>query len=251
MGFLGNFFDSGLFQNVIFPLIVMLVVFYVLSWMMFKKAPGTVILEFMGNRPIKIDDLDAQVHARILDACEKECKLSDNRNVKYLWIESTARHQFTHDGGRKFIGIVKGFSETQSYLMVKFKKSWWTYRKFYFVAPPELLLSSSSSRNIIFEGTSVKNIISAVDFCYPSPSKAFKSFDENRMDWWSYHDFYETLRVKASVMMFTQLGETTGLQSASSTAQEKLLKDALISHQFRQEAPPVDESAQEPSWIAE
>jgi hypothetical protein len=251
MGFLGNFFDSGLFQNVIFPLIVLVVVFYVLSWMMFKKAPGTVVMEFMGNRPIKIDDLDAQVHARILDACEKECKLSDNKNVRYLWLESTDRHQFTHEGGRKFVGHVKGFSETQSYVMVKFKKSFWTYRKFYFVAPPELLISNSSARNIIFEGTSIKNTISAVDFCYPSPSKAFKAFNENEMDWWSYHDFYETKRQMASIMMFTQLGETTGLQSASSTAQEKLFKDALRTHQFRQEAAPVEDTAQEPSWIAE
>jgi hypothetical protein len=150
-----------------------------------------------------------------------------------------------------FVGYAKGFSETQSYIMIKFKKSFWTYRKFYFVAPPELLLSNSSARNIIFEGTSIKNIISAVDFCYSSPSKAYKAIDENKMDWWAYHDFYETKRVKASVMMFTQLGETTGLQSASSTAQEKLFKDALKSHQFRQEAPPVEETAKEPTWIAE
>jgi hypothetical protein len=71
------------------------------------------------------------------------------------------------------------------------------------------------------------------------------------MDWWSYHDFYETKRQMASIMMFTQLGETTGLQSASSTAQEKLFKDALRTHQFRQEAAPVEDTAQEPSWIAE
>lgn len=250
-GFLSDFLDSSLFQNVIFPLIVFVVIFYVISWMMFKKAPGVVIQEFMGNRPIKIDDVDAQIHARILDACDKECKISDSRYVRFLWIESSARHQHTHDGGRKFVGYVKGMSETQSYVMVKFKKSFWAFRKYYFVAPPDLLLSSSSSKNIIFEGTSIKNIISAVDFCYPSPSKAFKGRDENNLDWWSHHDFYETKRLMGSIMLNTQLGETTGLQSASSTAQEKMLKDALRTHQFRQEAPPVDETQKEPSWLVE
>ncbi|GAG14294.1 unnamed protein product, partial [marine sediment metagenome] len=58
-------------------------------------------------------------------------------------------------------------------------------------------------------------------------------------------------RIMASVMMNTQLGETTGLQSASSTAQEKMFKDQLKAHQFRQEAPPVDENQQEPSWLVE
>lgn len=251
MGFLSEFLDSSLFQNVIFPLIVFMVVFYVMSWLMFKKAPGEVIQNFMGNRPIKFEDVDAQVHPRILDACEKECKLSDNRNIRFLWIESSDRHQYTHDGGRKFVGYVKGFSETQSYVMVKFKKSFWSYRKFYFVSPPELLLSGTSSKNIIFEGTSIKNIISAVDFCYPSPSKGYKNLDENKIDWWSYHDFYETKRIKASVMMYTQLGETTGLQSASSSAQEKMFRDSLKAHQFRQEAPPVDDTAKEPTWISE
>lgn len=249
MGFLSEFLDSGLFQNVIFPLIVFAVVFYVLSWLLFKKAPGVVVQEFMGNRPISFDDVDAQVNARIVDAAEKECNLSDNRNVRYLNLESLDKHQFTHNGGRTFIGYVKGLSETQEYVMIKFKKSFWSYRKFYFVAPPDTLLSSTSSRNIIFEGTAIKPIISAVDFCYPSPSKKSRDWSVNDMDDWAYHKFYESKRVLSSNIMYTQIGETTGLQSASSSAQEKMHRDALKAHQFRQEAPPVDDAAQQPSWI--
>lgn len=249
-GFLSDFLDSSLFQNVIFPLIVFVVIFYVLSWLMFKKAPGVVIQEFMGNRPISLEDVDAQVHARILDACDKSCRLSDDRNVRYLWIKALDNIHYTHNSGRKFVGHVKGLARSQTFIMVKFKKRAWGFRKYYFVAPPDLLIGSSSARNIMFEGTSVRNLESAVDFCYPIPSSNPK-WNENRMDEFAIIDFYETRRVKASAMMYTQIGETTGLQAASSTAQERAIRDALRTHQFRQEVPPVDQTSQEPSWIAE
>lgn len=249
MGFLGDFFDSGLFQNVIFPLIVLVLVFYVLSWMMFKKAPGTVIQEYLGDRPITLEDVDAQVHARILDACNKSCTLSDDPTVKYLWIKASDNIHYTHNAGRKFVGHVKGLARSQTFIMVKFKKRIWGWRKYYFVAPPDLLIGSSSARNLVFEGTSIRNLESAVDFCYPIPASNLV-WDENRMDAFAIRDFYETRRVKASAMMYTQIGETTGLQAASSTAQERAIRDALRTHQFRQEVPPVDPSTQsEPEWL--
>ena len=249
MGFLGDFFDSGLFQNVVFPIIVLFLVFYVLSWMMFKKAPGTVIQEFIGDRPITLEDVDAQVHARILDACKKSCTLSDDPTVKYLWIKASDNIHYTHNAGRKFVGHVKGMARSQTFIMVKFKKRAWGWRKYYFVAPPDLLIGSSSARNVVFEGTSIRNLESAVDFCYPIPASNI-AWDENRMDEFAIRDFYETRRVKASAMMYTQIGETTGLQAASSTAQERAIRDALRTHQFRQEVPPVDPSTQsEPEWL--
>jgi len=240
LGFLSDFFDGNLFQNWLFPLIVIVAIIWVFSYLLFKKAPGLVVMELLGNRPIKFEDIDAEVHSRIVDSCSKSCKFSDNKNVKYLYIRSSDQIHYTQDGGRHYVGKVIGMARGQTSIIVHFKERPWSYRKYFLVFPPDLLLSSSSSRNLIVEGTQVRNLEPG-DFFYPIPSQGFPKWDENGMDWWAIYEFYETRRIQTSVMMYTQLGETTGMLAASSTAQERQFKDALRASKFRREAQPIEE----------
>ena len=240
MGFINDFLDSDVWNNWLLPLLVIIIFIWVISYLLFKKAPGILVQEMLGNRPIKFEDIDAEVHSRIVDSCAKSCKFSDDDNVKYLYIRSTDNIHYTQSGGRHYIGRVIGMARGQTVIMVQFKERAWSYRKYYFVAPPDLLLSSSSARNIVFEGTQIRNLDPG-DFFYPIPSQGFKGWNENQLDWWAIYDFYETKRLQTSVMMHTQLGETTSMLAASSSAQERQFKDALRASKFRREVPQVEE----------
>lgn len=243
MGFVGDFLDSGIWNNFLLPLLVIVLFIWLFSYLLFKKHPGVVIQELMGNRPIKFEDVDAEVHSRIVDVCSKTCKFSDDPNVKNLYIQATDNLHFTQAGGRHYVGRVIGIYRGQTHIMVHFKEKFWSYRKYFLVAPPDLLLSSSGMRNIIFEGMGIK-ALDPGDFFYPTTSPGFKGWDENRLDWWAIWDFYEVRRIQVSLMMYTQMGETTGLLAASSSAQERMFKDSLKASKFRREAVPVEEPEQ-------
>lgn len=240
LGFIGDFIESDFFNNWLLPFLVIIIFIWLISYLLFRKAPGILVQEILGNRPIKFEDIDAEVHSRIVDTCKKTCKFSDDPTIKYLYIRSSDDIHYTQAGGKHYVGKVIGFARGQTSIMVMFKEHFWSYRKYFLVAPPDLLLSPSSARNVIIEGTQIKNLDPG-DFFYPIPSQGFKGWDENKMDWWAIWDFYETRRIQTSLMMYTQMGETTGLLAASSSAQERMFKDSLKVAKFRREAAPIDE----------
>jgi len=247
-GFVSDFFESVIWTHILLPLIIIIIILWMISRFIFGKPLGLVIMELMGNRPLNLDEIDAQVHSRIFEMAKRSCKFSDDRHVRGLYIRSTDDIHYTENGGMHYIGRVSGVAANQQSIMVMFKERAWSFRRYIFIAPPDLLLSSISARNIVFDGMSVRNL--EADFFYPIPSQSNKRWDENKMDWWAICEFYEMRRVQSSTMMFTQVGETTGLQSASGTAGERAQLEALKYHQYHEEVPPsAQQPAEDPAFL--
>lgn len=239
MGMISDFVESPL-GGFLFYLFLIILIIWAITKMMVGRPLGEVVMEFLRGRPINLDDIDAEVQARIYDESKISCKISDDQSVRYLYLKPTDDRYYTSIGGKNRVGIVKGIASYTTHIQVLIKRRRLSFRKYIFICPPDMLLSSPSSRHIMVEGISCKNF--AHDFLYPIPSQNSHR-NENELDYWAL-EIYEMKRVQTSNILLAQVGETVALQSISGTATERNIKDAIRTHQFRQEAAPVDPNQQ-------
>lgn len=231
MTFVENFLGSSFFENFLLPVIIVVVILYMVSKLVFNKPLGTVVQEVMGHRPLKLEEIDANAHPRLVEESKHAAKLSKDGNAKKLYLEAYDDIHYTTGRGRKLLGKIIGMSTYQTRVEIVFRRPW-RFKKFIFIAPPDMIRSASSSRHIVFDGISVKMISS--DFCYPVPSYG-SGYDENELDIFAMTHYDGKITLGSNVSL-NPLGETMILRSASDTSTVRLQKEALRQHIWRSES---------------
>jgi len=247
MSWVETFFNSNFFQYFVLPAIIIVVLLIVISKLIFNKPIGVVAMEFMGQRPRKLEEIDANAHPRLVEESKHAGKLSKDNNAHWLCLVALDDIHYSTQRGRKVLGRIRGISTYQSRIEVVFKRPW-TFKKFIFMAPPDMLLSSPSSKFVLFNGISLKMLNS--DFCYPIPAQD-SNYNENQLDAFAMHH-YEAKIMLASNVQLNPLGETMLLRSASDTSEVRIQREALRQHIWRSDSDveaqrAAEQSARQPS----
>jgi len=240
MSFVETFINSDFFNWFVLPVIIIVVILWMFAKIVFNKPLGSVIMDVMGNRPLKLEEIDAQAHPRLVEESKHAAILSKDRNARWLCIEAYDDIHYTTNRGRKVIGKIVGMSTYQTRVEIVFRRPW-RFKKFIFIAPPDMIRSGSSNRFIVFDGMSLKMI--TPDYCYPIPSYESK-YDENDLDIFAMHH-YDAKITLASNAALNPMGETMILKSASDTATVRMQREAIRQHIWRSETDVEAQRAQQ------
>jgi len=240
MTFVEDFLGSAFFELFVLPAIVIVVILYMVSKLVFNKPLGTIVQEFMGHRPLKLEEIDANAHPRLVEESKYAAVLSRDRNAKHLYLEANDDIHYTTGRGRKLLGKIVGMSTYQTRVEIVFRRPW-RFKRFIFFAPPDMIRSSSSSKHIVFDGISVKMI--TADYCYPVPSYG-SGYKESELDAFAMHH-YDAKITLASNASLNPMGETMLLKGASDTSTVRLQREALRQHIWRSETDVEGEKARQ------
>jgi hypothetical protein len=229
MGSIMDFLGSPL-GHLLIIIIIIVIILIVIGPALFGRPIGAVIMEAMGKRPIKLDEIDAHAHERIVDESKDATIISKDKNAQWLCIRSGDDIHYQSQRGLKYLGKIRGQATYQSRIEVQFRRPW-HFKKYLFIAPPEMLVSSPSSKQVTFEGISVK--MCQNDFCYPCPSQGFK-FSENDLDNFAMRT-YEARNLIMSNTTLNPMGATMLLRSASDTEEVRMEMERMKHHIFRSE----------------
>ena len=231
---------SSLVNSDIFLFTVAIIVFLIIvSKLFFNQPLGVVIMGWMGQRPVKWEELDANAHPRMVQEVKIACKMSKDRNQKWLCIRDNTNIHYNSERGIHVLGRIVGSGTYHTHHEVLFRRPW-HIRKFIFISPPDLIDSSTSNKNLVYSAISVKDY--AVDFIYPTPPKGLK-YTERDLDLFMA-EIYSFRRTMGSIPMVEQLGETTLLKSGSDSMQARLAIAALRNHMYRVEELPDENKNQ-------
>lgn len=244
MSSVADFINSplGMFVIVIIAIIVLIVI---LGPLLFGKPIGQVIMEWFGNKPLKIDEIDARAHPRMVEGSRMAAKLSKDRNAKWLCLKALDNKHYVSERGVHTVGKIIGMSTYPSHVEVLIRQPW-RWRKFIVIFPPDLLSSSTSNRNVCVDGTSLKELAEK-DFFYPIPATG-NVWTEDKMDEFA-NLIYNVKRVLASDIMVQQVGENTLLASAASRAETRMQMEAMKHHIYRMEEQPEQPQGGQQSGI--
>lgn len=229
MSALGNFLDSWLF-TVILGIIILYIVLHMISREFFGKPIGAVMMDAFGRRPLKLEDIDAMAHSRLVEESRDAAKLSWDGVSRNLYLVPDDESHYTSVRGYHFVGVIKGNANYHSHIEIVFRKPW-RLKKWILISPPDLLVSSPSSRNVLLKAISLK--VLATDFCYPIPPDGYH-MDEDKIDHYAML-IYETKITQSSNAMLVNLAETMLLKSGSDKAEVQLQREAIRHQIFKSE----------------
>lgn len=229
MGMVSEFFSSTA-GHVVIAFIIIIVVLIVVGKLLFGRPIGQVIMEWLGRRPIHLDEIDAHAHERICDESKDAAKISKDRNATWLCLLAKDNVHYQSQMGIKSLGKIVGQATYQSFNIIWFRRPW-RFKKYGFFAPPDMQLSSPSQKNVIYEGISIKML--ANDFCYPVPPQGAK-YSENYLDQFAVA-CYEYWNLMQSNVSLNPMGATMLLRSASDTAEVRMQMEAIKHHIYRSE----------------
>lgn len=237
-GAIENFLASDFVQKFLLPLICIILILWVMSYLFFDKPLGRIIIEWIYGKPREVKEFDANLYPRLVESIKKNCHSVHEKNVKYLYIVAEDNLHFTSERGKHRLGIVVGGPNDQTdHWEVVYKEHILSWRKIIFWALRDQLISSPSNRNIMFSAIGLSSL--ERDIVYPNPPLN-SHIKQNGLDI-RMQNIYEKRTAQMSNITLQGLGETTLLESARGSAKTRQHLLDMAYHMRKMEEPEIAE----------